>query len=467
MNFNQAFQNYNSNTTVRTENGMKAMKTSSSKVLDLFGRAGSARGVDLSTLFHQAYVEDKDLTTRLLLWLRDVRGGAGERQQFRALLQSLEEVDPEQARRLIYKIPELGRWDDLLYFKNSQNRKEAYSFIYRELQIGNALCAKWMPRKGPIAVELTRHFNISPRQYRKILVSLTKVVETKMCAKEWDKINFSHVPSVASSRYQKAFMRNAEQSYSLYIRDLKSGTNKAKINASAIFPHDVIRSVISGDSQVANEQWKALPNYVGSASILPVVDVSGSMGSIHYYSKNIQPIEVAIALGLYLSEKNQSKFRDLFITFSQSPQAVTVKGDLNQRIKQMSSSDWGYNTDLHRVFDLILSVASQHRVSQSDMPETILILSDMQFDSCVDWDHRAKEMIEYKYLSAGYEVPNVVFWNLNGKYDNTPVKTSDTGVSLVSGYSPSIMKAILSNNLESFSPLNIMRETLMNDRYDY
>lgn len=467
MNFNQAVYNYNNNLVERTENGMKALKTSSSKVLDLFGRAGSARGVNLSTLFHQAFSENEDLTTRLLLWLRDIRGGAGERQQFRDLLQELEEVNPSLALKILPKIPELGRWDDLFAYKNKDNRRQAFDYIWSALMSGNALCAKWMPRKGPVAVELTRHFNLSPRQYRKLLVRLTQAVETQMCAQEWNKINFSHVPSVASSRYQKAFMRNAEQRYSQYIQDLKSGNSNTKINASSIFPHDVVRSIYNGNAQVADEQWKALPNYVGSASILPVVDVSGSMGSFDYKTGKVQPIEVAVALGLYLSEKNQSTFKDLFITFSNTPEAVQVRGTLQQRLHQMVKSDWGMSTDLHRVFDLILEVAQKGRVSQESMPETVLILSDMQFNSCVAYDHRAIEMIEYKYLSAGYKVPQVVFWNLNGEYTNTPVKTSDTGVSLISGYSPSIIKAILSNSLEQFSPLNVMMETLKNERYDY
>jgi hypothetical protein len=467
MIFNQAFQNYNANLTARTQNGMKAHSTSSSAVLDLFGRVGSSRGVDLSSLFHKAYVEDKDLTTRLLLWARDIRGGAGERQQFRSLIQELDSVDPEQARKLIHKIPEVGRWDDLLCFTNPKTRKEAFDFIYKGLMEGNSLCAKWMPRKGPIAVELTQHFKMTPRQYRKMLVRLTRVVETEMCAKEWDKISFSHVPSVASSRYQKAFMRNAEARYLKYIENLKANKSGVKINASAIFPHDIVRSLNSGNPEVASQQWKALPNYVGNASILPVVDVSGSMGFIRAKLKQIQPIEVAVALGLYLSEKNQSAFKDLFITFSQNPTAVTVKGDLQQRVKQMSSADWGYNTDLHSVFDLILSVAIENNISQNDMPETVLILSDMQFDRCVEWDHTAVQMISHKYTEAGYEVPKVVFWNLNGKYDNTPVKVSETGVSIVSGYSPSIMKAILSDSLEVFSPITVMKETLMNSKYSY
>jgi hypothetical protein len=463
----QSFQNYNANRTTRTENGMKARATSDSAVLDLFGRAGSSRGVDLSSLFHKSYVEDKDLTTRLLLWLRDIREGAGERQQFRSLIQELDSVDPEQSRRLISKIPELGRWDDLLYFKNPKTRKEAFDFIYKGLMDGNSLCAKWMPRKGPIAVELTQHFKMTPRQYRKMLVRLSKVVETDMCAKEWDKINFSHVPSVASSRYQKAFMRNAEANYLSYIENLKTNKSGVKINASAIFPHDIVKSLSSGNPEVASQQWKALPNYVGNASILPVVDVSGSMGVIRTNYKQIQPIEVAVALGLYLSEKNQSAFKDLFITFSHNPEAVIVKGDLQQRVKQMSSADWGYNTDLHRVFDLILSVAIENNISQNDMPETILILSDMQFDEATTWDHTAVQMISHKYIEAGYKVPKVVFWNLNGKYENTPVKVLETGVSIISGYSPSIMKAILSDSLEVFSPINVMRETLMSSRYCY
>jgi hypothetical protein len=457
-------------TSARTANGMRAQKTTSSSVLDLFGAIGSARGKDLSQTFMSAVGENEDLAVRTLLWARDIRGGAGERQTFRKLLSALERANPALAKRLIYKIPELGRWDDLFTYADAENRNEAFSFIADALADGNGLTAKWMPRKGPVAVELTRFMKLTPKQYRKLLVNLTNVVETAMCAKNWNEINFSHVPSVASARYQKAFGRNASESYTRYIQELKKPQAerdpKVKINASAVFPHDVVKSVVKGNAEVANEQWQALPNYVGDAMIFPMVDVSGSMGSISYAtSGNPQPIEVAVALGLYLSDKNTGPFKDLFLTFSANPEIVKVKGSLSEKIRQMSTANWEMNTNLHAAFDRLLQVAVRGNAAPEDMPRILLILSDMQFDRCTRYDDSALQMIARKYEQAGYVMPKIVFWNLNSGYDNVPVKFDSRNTAHISGFSPAIMKSVLANDLEDFTPYNVMLKTLMEDRY--
>jgi hypothetical protein len=372
------------------------------------------------------------------------------------------------------KVPELGRWDDLFTYTDPINRRKAFEMIRDALTMKNGLCAKWMPRKGPIAVELTKFLNLTPKQYRKLLVGLTQVVENQMCAKKWEAINFSHVPSVASARYQKAFGRNAGELYAEYLRELQKPeaerNPKVKINASAVYPYDVVNSVVKGNAAVANEQWKALPNYVGDARIMPMVDVSGSMGSIRYGNTGtVQPIDVAISLGLYLSEKNTSDFKDMFLTFSGSPKLEILKGTLSQRVAQLEKAHWQMNTNLHKAFDEILKVAVKGNVPAEDMPEMLLILSDMQFDSCTCFDDSAQEMIKRKYENAGYTAPKIVFWNLSpyGR-DNTPVRFDDKGVCHVSGFSPAIMKAVLSvKELEDFTPFNVMVKTLMSDRYDY
>ena len=475
MSFVNAVKNHQNNKVARTANGMKARATSASPVLDLFGIIGSARGTNIVKQFTQSLVEDQDLTIRMLLWARDIRGGAGERQTFRDLLAHLESTDPTLAGKLIRKVPELGRWDDLFTFKDPINRQKAFAFIREALANRDGLCAKWMPRKGPIAVELTRYLEVTPKQYRKLLVGLTNVVESKMCAKEWNEINFSHVPSLASARYQKAFGRNAKVAYSAYIAELKKPQEqrdpKVKINAGAVYPYDVVKSVVKGNAAVADEQWKALPNYVGDARIMPMVDVSGSMGSIHYsHGSQLQPIDIAVSLGLYLSEKNTSDFKDLFLTFSGKPKMEHLKGTLSQRMTQMSRAEWHMNTNLHAAFDEILKIAVKGRVSQEDMPQMLLILSDMQFDQCTRYDNSAMQMIKRKYKEAGYSVPKIVFWNVSmvGKENgNTPVRFDERGTAHVSGFSPAIMKSVLANDLEDFTPYNVMRKTLMSDRYAY
>lgn len=477
MSFANAALNYKNEATARTENGMKARTTSASAVLDFFGKVGSYRGKDMTDQFFSALAENEDLALRALLWTRDIREGAGERAQFRNLLSKLEAMNPALAGKLMKHIPELGRFDDLFTYTEHFNRKAAFEMIRKALiEDKNGLAAKWMPRKGSVAVELTKFLGLSPKAYRKLVVGLTQVVETQMCAKNWNEINFSHVPSVASARYQKAFGRNAQESYSAYIRELQKPeaerTVKVKINAGAVYPYDVIRSVTNGNSAVADEQWKALPNFVGDAKIFPIVDTSGSMGYMpfsRYFSRTVngapQPIEVALGLGLYVSEKNTSSFKDLMMIFDSTPKLVTPKGSLTQRLQSIPEIVAG-STNLHKAFDMLLDIAIKGRVSQEDMPEMLLILSDMQFNQCTRYDDSAQEMISRKYAEAGYAVPKIVFWNLSPYGDkNTPVRFDDNGVCLVSGFSPAIMKSVLANDLEEFTPYNVMLQTLLKDRY--
>ena len=474
MSFVNAVKQSKTKAVARTANGMKAKATSASPVLDLFGIIGSARGTDITKQFVTSFVENADLTLRMLQWVRDIREGAGERATFRNLLSALESTDPTLAGKLMHKIPALGRWDDLFAYKDATNRNQAFALIAEALQAKNGLAAKWMPRKGPVAVELTRYLGLSPKAYRKLIVGLTNVVETQMCSKEWDAINFSHVPSVASARYQKAFGRNAKESYSAYIAELKKPQAerdpKVKINAGAVYPYDVVKSVIKGNKAVADEQWKALPNYVGDAKVLPMVDVSGSMGSLYYSSGSaLQPIDIAVSLGLYCASKNTGAFKDLFLTFSERPEMLHLKGTLSQKMEQMSRSNWEMNTNLHAAFDEILEIAVKGKVAQEDMPDMMLILSDMQFDECAEYDDSAMQMIQRKYKDAGYDLPKIVFWNLSmyGKENgNTPVKFDKNGTAHVSGFSPSIMKSVLANDLEDYTPYNVMLKTLMNSRYD-
>lgn len=475
MAFVTAVKNHNASKPARTANGMKANVTSKSNVLDLFGLIGSARGTDITKQFVSAMVENQDLTIRMLLWARDIRQGAGERSTFRNLLAQLEKGDPTLAGRLMNKVPELGRWDDLFTYKDPMNRQKAFAFIREALANKDGLCAKWMPRKGPIAIELTKYLELTPKQYRKLIVGLTNVVETQMCAKDWNEINFSHVPSLASARYQKAFGRNAKEAYSAYIAELKKPVEqrdpKVKINAGAVYPYDIVKSVIKGNAAVADEQWKALPNFIGDAKIMPMVDVSGSMGHLGYSTgSQLSPIDVAVSLGLYCADKNTSAFKDLFLTFSTKPKMEYLKGTLSQKMTQMARAHWEMGTNLHAAFEEILNVAVNGNVPEKDMPQMLLVLSDMQFDQCARYDDSAMQMIKRKYNDAGYNVPKIVFWNLSmyGKENgNTPVRFDERGTAHVSGFSPAIMKSILANDLEDYTPYNVMVKALMNDRYTY
>jgi hypothetical protein len=459
------------NQEARTDNGMKARKSTADAVVDLFFKIGASRGKNITPEFVAAYVEDKDLALRIAAWVRDVRGGAGERQLFRDILLHLETADPEAAKKLAAKVPELGRYDDLLVFKTQKLKDYAFSLIKDALEAQNGLAAKWIPRKGDIAVQLRSYLGWSPKRYRKTLVSLTKVVETQMCANQWDAINFSHVPSVASSRYKKAFARHTDK-YAEYIAKLVKGDDPTvKVNAGAIYPYDIVKSLGGWTKPTELEQkhiiaqWDALPNYVGDANILALVDVSGSMSCPAGKSTSVTCLDVALSLGIYLADKNVGKFKDTFLTFSTTPELITLKGNVVQKYDQMSRSEWQMSTDLNAAFEKILDVAVKGNVPVEEMPQILLILSDMQFDACVKHDDSAIQMIYRKYEEAGYTVPQVVFWNLNS-HDNVPVKYNAKGAALVSGFSPSIMTSILAADMEDFTPHAIMLQTIMNPRYD-
>ena len=467
------------NQEARTANGMKAFQSTSSAVVDLFFKIGAMRGQNVVPAFTAAYVEDADRALRIALWSRDIRQGAGERQIFKDVMSYLALNNPDAFIALANRVPELGRWDDLLeiaYNNPGTIRNYVFGMVRNALNHGDGLCAKWLPRKGPIAVALRQHFEWTPKFYRKRLVELTKVVETQMCAKDWENINFNHVPSVAASRYKKAFKKHSVK-FEEYVKKLAAGDKDVKVNASAIFPYDVLKGTAINDSgtprlsQIEREhikaQWAALPNYVGDASILPLVDVSGSMyWSTMTQTSGLRPIDVSVSLGLYLADKNKGPFKDTFLTFSSTPVLIHLNGDILQKTDQMAKSSWGGSTDLHRAIQVILDTAIRGKVPAEDMPKMLLILSDMQFNSCIHHDDTALQMVARKYADAGYVMPQVVFWNLNAA-DNVPAKMDSTGVALVSGFSPSIVKSVLKADPEKFTPKGIMDATIMTPRYNY
>lgn len=451
------------------ENGTPAYVSTLSANVDLFGQAGGMRGKNIIPLFVAAYREDAIMALHVAQNIRDIRGGMGERKAFRDILLWLEANDPNAllGTKILENTAEIGRFDDLLIFSKNTEVQEAAFEIYREALLArNGLAAKWAPRKGPVANALRKHLGLTPRNYRKLLVGLTNVVETQMCAKEWEAINFSHVPSVASLRYRKAFKRNAPEAYQAYIDALVRNDGTAKVNASAIFPHDVIRPLVSNDWRgptqadiaLAEGMWKALPDYVeGDAKVLVMADVSGSMHGT--------PMEVSIALALYFSERAKSPaFKDLFLTFSSSPQFHSLKGldGLYDRVQSTSRANWGMSTDFDAALRLILETAIRGNVPASEMPEMLVVVSDMQFDSCGRLN--GLEQIRRRYEEAGYTVPNIVFWNVRAA-GNVPVRANSKGVSLVSGYSPAVMKAILSADAASFTPEGIMRKAVLIPRY--
>lgn len=467
--FSQAIKN---NAMAFTHNNAVTLNTSGDPLVDLFSIAGASRGKNLVPAFENAHNADAVLTAQLALWMRDIRGGAGERELFKQYLRWVSVADPALTESLIRsnKIQEVGRWDDYLIFVDTQFEYLAFKQIGRGLSDEHTigLVAKWLPRQGRIAHKLGGFFELSPRNWRKSLVRSTKVVEQLMCAKEWEAINFSHVPSVAASRYQKAFNRHAPAQYAAYKAALVRNDGTAKVNATAVYPYDVIKSLINrGDSVVAQAQWDSLPDYIGdNGGILPILDVSGSMTSL-VPGGSISMMDICVSIGLYIALRQKGDFNRIVMSFSGQSEIIKLRqkslSDLNWEARGMH---WGMNTDLVAAFQNLLTFGKRNHVSNEEMPKTILIISDMEFDRCVTGGHMTNfEAARREYKIAGYDLPKIVFWCVNGRLNNAPVKFNQEGVALVSGFSPSIMRSVLS--AKHFSPRDVMLETIDVPRYKF
>ena len=457
-----------------TANGAKSRSTSGQAHVDLFAIAGSARNDQSGflKLFERAYQVDKSTALRIALWTRDVRGGAGERQSFRTVLKFLENKDPVVLQNLVPHVPEFGRWDDVI--DTVAQGSNAFAIASQNLKAaidgGNGLAAKWTPRKGDVAVTLRKVWGMTPKQYRKFVVTHTDVVETLMCDKRFDEIKFDKIPSLASLRYQKAFGKRAPAAYAAYKSALEKG--EVKVNASALFPHDIVTNIrpSNGDSVVLNAQWAALPDYLEGkhGSMLVLSDVSSSM--YDDVGGGVSAMNVSIALGLYISERQSGPFKDLVLTFADDSNFHKVVGaNITERCNNLRRAHWGGSTNFQSSFDSILKLAVQNRVPAADMPKTLLVLSDMEFNNSSVRGRSVENFkaAEAKFAAAGYAMPKVVFWNVNGKAGNNPVSFDQTGTMMVSGYSPSVLKAVMTGaEIEDVTPMDVMMEAVMNPRYD-
>ena len=190
---------------------------------------------------------------------------------------------------------------------------------------------------------------------------------------------------------------------------------------------------------------------------LVVADVSGSMSG--------RPIAVSISLAMYIAERNTSPvWKNKFLTFSERPELQSIVGStIGSRIHNLSRAAWQMNTDLMAVFKTVLDAGVKNNVPAEDMPQKLIIVSDMQFDQCCRSNKRTNfEQIQKLYRKAGYEMPQLVFWNVNS-YGNVPIKAHDTGTCLVSGCSPSILKSVLTDSV--ITPVDTMNETVYTERY--
>lgn len=472
-----------------TENGAVTYSTSGSDCLDLFFKAGAFRNADEDTIAKaviRAYTEDPDKTMKIIFFARDVRGGLGERRFFRIAMKALTAIAPESVRANIENIAEYGRYDDLCVLLDTVCADDAAAVIKERLDADIAamsegkpvsLLAKWLPSVNASSAEtvrmgrfLCRKLKMSERNYRRTLSALRKytdIIENRLRVSDYS-FDYSKQPSGAMFKYRLAFLRNDKERYTDFIGAVSRG--EAKLNASTLYPYEVIRKTLgvmpTPDERASlDATWNSLTSHGNgeeNANAIAVVDGSGSMTWGH---SSIRPIDAAISLGIYFAEHNKGAFGGHFITFSRHPRLVEVKGkDITEKARYCASFDECANTDIEATFDLILKTAVQNELAPADIPSRMYIISDMEFDVCAEGGNSLPMFaaMKQKFARYGYKLPDVIFWNVNSRSQNVPVKLSDTGAALVSGASPAIFDMVRSGEM---SPEKIMNDILSSDRY--
>jgi len=446
-----------------------------SKAGSLFIKKGAFYGNEATALglFKNSWFADNEISMRLLFWLRDCRGGAGNRSGFRSCLTWLADADPRWILKNIYLVPECGRWDDLRSLFGTTLELDASIFWAAAIKSGNTLAAKWADRKD---YPIRKVFGMKIGEFRRYLADCRKnsIVENNMCKKEWREITYSHVPSVAMARYTNAFGRNDEKRFEAYKEGLTCKTEK--VNASVLFPHDCVRTARSGDAVIADAQFDVLPNYMEGVDerVIALCDTSESMQCI--VSGSVQAIDISKGLALYCSEKigEDNPFYRKFIAFESESKFVDWEG--------MKFSDTLHDhrifngacgmTRIDKALDLILDSAKMWNVENNKMPTSLLIASDMQFTQGVTAGHRygwsdengVNTVIEkalMRWDEAGYKRPKIIYWNLAG-YSGSPATNQHQDVALVSGFSPSILKAVFDGT--DLTPEGVMMRAI--EKYD-
>jgi hypothetical protein len=459
---------------------------------------------EVAERFIKAFCEDKILAMKWLFFARDAREGLGERRLFRVVLADLVNSNPEMVIPVINLIPEYGRYDDLwCLLDNPKSAMKVYQLVDAQLSqdIKNmaagksiSLLAKWMPsinasspKTKEYGKKLCKALRFTERNYRLMLSELRKyldVVEVKMSGKKWSEINYEAVPSRANLIYNNAFLKNDEERRRDYLGKLEKG--EVKINASVLFPHDIVHKYVhygwgtslNPKDATIEALWKALPDTVnGCGNTIVVGDGSGSMTSRVDQKSSVTALDVANALAIYFAEHSSGQFKDKYITFSENPQIVDFSNcnSLHAKLQTALSHNEVANTNIEKVFDLILTSAVRNHMSQDDLPANILIISDMEFDECATsgisssrWDQyrptaKLFDNIAQWYAAAGYKMPRLVFWNVNSRTGTIPVKENELGVALVSGFSTNIAKMVMSGKTD---PYECLLETLNSERYD-
>ncbi len=471
-----------------TENGAVAYQSTMSKVYDLFALGGAYRQRsvdDIILLFKEALEENELYALKCLFYLRDCRGGQGERRFFRVAYRWLCEKHLDIALRNIELLSEYGRWDDLIYIcEGTPAEKVAFGIIQKQLILDAkcktpSLLGKWMPSENAssaktihVANKIRNYMRFSHKEYRKLLSELRRrinVVERLMSAGRWDEIEFDKIPSKAGLIYKNAFARRdlIAQKYEKFVKSAET-----KVNASTLYPYEVVAKAIHAHGEVdraaVDKYWENLPDYFQGSdnSILAVVDTSGSMT----WGSNPTPIDVAIGLGIYAAERNHGPFHNCYISFASRPQLITIRGvDLADKVQRIYRTNLCDNTNLSAVFDLLLNMILQGKAKAEDLPKTIVVISDMEIDAGTGYFDRNRwtkdtartemESIRKKWAQYGLKLPNLVYWNVNAR--NNTILDSGPNVSFCSGCSPVLFEQVVAGK----TGIQLMLDKLNSDRY--
>ena len=482
MNFIETLEKETSGT--YTENGQYAISTTTNHLLDLYSVVGALRDADderIIKLFDKAVAEDKLLAAKIMFHCRDIREGIGERRVFRVLLQHAANTYPEMVIPNIPLIGYYGRFDDMYSLIRTKCEHEMWKAMKEQFSkdLENmknnkpvSLLAKWIKTPDASsdktrALGVLTSYNLGYKcvgDFKKDLKPLRKylnIVEIAISANNFDTIAYDKVPSNAMLKYEKLFYKKNYSRFKEYIDEVKAGTKK--INAGTLYPYNIVQKVFKRNyDETVELQWQNLPNYIEDGSnILIMADVSGSMQCC-----NALPIASSIGLAIYFSERAKGVFHNKFLTFSASPKLEEVVGEsLEDKIYNLNQADWGMNTNLEAAMRVILKAAKESHAKQEEIPKALVIVSDMEIDCAISEDDRLfYDLMKEEYKEAGYELPNIIFWNVNSRSDVFHVTCDIKGVQLVSGHSASTFKNLLA--CLNQTPVEAMLNVLLSERYE-
>jgi len=484
-----------------TENGGITHKSTLNAVYDMFALGGAYRSrtdEDCILLFKKALEEDETLALKCLFYLRDIRGGQGERRFFRVCFKWLAQEYPELAFRNLDNVPEYGRWDDLYSTIGTTIENDAFDLIQCQLnkdltslktgpQEGVSLLAKWLKSENTSSYESkllgnrTREYlGWSHKKYRKLLSALRtriNIVEKLMSEGKWEEIEFAKLPSKAGLIYRNAFAHNdlIKDKYAEFIN-----SKETKVNAGTLYPYDIVKKVTDAldywghieleptEKEVLNKYWENQKDYLNGkpCKMMCVVDTSGSMDSA--YGTSVKPIDVAISLGMYCGERIGEPFKNHFISFSSRPQLIEIEGiDFCDKVTRIYKQNLCENTDLKAVFDMLLRLYKEGKVSAEDLPEQLVVISDMEIDSGSYWrdNYRRKtemELIRQEWEINGLKMPKLAYWNVAARHNNILDDANNQDVTFLSGCSPILFEALMRGK----SAKDLMLEKLNSERYE-